>query len=454
VSGIGKIRRTLSWTSKANHSQLINDEYIQDFLKGCNFPTKPDLNNEESESLVISTTLEDLRKKHVLTVEGDYTIVKARAEFPSSEIAFFQFGAVLLSIDDLDDLSTKSFISPEDMKTLHNLQRGAKLALPVKNLVSNNQTSLNESIRTSIYSFFLREKDNLLSLMDTLSWLIFEEYLDNPKEEYKLASNPNLGAKGGEIALKKSEMSSDFTFQHESGTIFLTDIFRLHEAIDEDSGAAGILGYISRLIEQLLLIRYLHIIYKSSPSRLNEFIFVSNGPLSFSGETANMHKPLRNLCNFLINKKKLCLFGLEKSGPFVEHAIEICKSEESKFYLQKGNILILSNDYIYKYIKPGDAARMHFGSTSYYGGKIILHTDEGQIFVITIPVRSADVILSPRKEDYENLDMVMSVLKRLKCDMYDDTIISIAIANKLIALKGHSGQAILERFTKNAIDGK
>lgn len=141
---------------------------------------------------------------------------------------------------------------------------------------------------------------------------------------------------------------------------------------------------------------------------------------------------------------------MEKNGPFVDHALQICHNEEDKFYLSKGSILILSNEYIYKYITPGDHETMHYGSTSYYGGKVIIHTEDGQVFVISVPVENSDVILFPSISDYKNVESAAAVLKSLKCDMYSDTIIPIALANKLIALKGHPSRAILEKFAKEA----
>lgn len=444
-----KTRKSFSWTAKANHSQIVNDDYIKSFLKGCRFPKKPSLDDEKSKELIKKIPSKDISKKHILTVDGSYTLVQTQKEFPSSEIAFFQFGAIAFETDDLDNLSKKPFIAPEDIKKLHNLQK-AKLAIPVKNVTSNNQKSLNESIRNEIYRFFLNEKDTQLSLMDTLCWLIFEEYSDMPKTEYPLASDPNIGATKGEVLLRKNQMKPNFTFEHNGNIIYLTDVFRLHEVIDEDFGAAGILGYISRLVEQILLMRYVQFIYKQGPAALNDFIFISNGPLSFSGQTANMHKPFRSVCNFLGGKININFLGLEKSGPFVDHAFEICKNEESKFYLKKGSVLILSNEYIYKYIVPGDHERMHYGKTSYYGGKIIIHTDDDQVFVVSLPTENSDVILSPKSDSYKNIELVVSVLKRLKCDMFSDTIIPIALANKLIALTGHPSQSILEKFARKS----
>lgn len=437
-----------SWPSRSNHSQLVNDPHIQSFLESCRFPKSATEEADDTNEVVGSIDAPtDVENRNILTVDGSYVTISANKEYPSSEIAFFQFGAILFSFEDLNGLSGLPFILPENMRSLQNLER-IKLAIPIKNVLSNHQASLNESIRTAVYEFFLRANRNDAIFMETLCWLIFEEYSDTPKSEYILSSNPNLNAPAGPVRLVRSEMTKEYIFQSESGPIYLTDVFRFHEIIDEEYGASGMLGYMCRLIEQLILLHYLRIIYVNKPNALKDFVFISNGPLSFSGQTANMHKVVRNLCNFLVKKTDLYLFGIEKSGPFVEHALQICAKSGSRLFLDKNQYLILSNDYIYRYIVPGDSDRMHYGATSYYGGKVIVHTNDDQIFVITLPIAHPDIIKAPNLQDYRNLSEVVHVMQSLKCDMYDDAIVPVAMANKLISLASYPSQAILEKFVK------
>lgn len=292
----------MNWKSKANHSQIINDKHIKEFLGGCKFPKKPDPTKILTNEILQKIDNVELGVKHILTVDGSYTTVNVQKNFPSSQIAFFQFGAILFTTEDLENISELPFISPEDMKKLHNLQR-VKLAVPVKNVVSNNCTSLNESIRKSIYEFFIREPAEGSSLMETLSWMVFNEYSTSSVEEYELGSNPNLGAPGGRIILKRSEINLDFTFDSNFGPIYLTDIFRFHEVIDEEFGASGILGYISRLIEQLILFHYIRIIYQKKSGALDDFIFISNGPLSFPDKLQTCIKWREDFLNFYCMKR-------------------------------------------------------------------------------------------------------------------------------------------------------
>lgn len=439
------------WAAKINHTHVIKDPFIQDFVQNCSFPKNAEDIEEKDKHLIFKLDENiDNPIHHILAVDGGYTTVEVKKSFPSSQIAFFQFGALLFKKDDLDSLSQKPFIFPEDMQKLHNLQR-FKLAIPIRNIISNGQKSLTGSVRKIIYDFFMQQRESS-SFMETLSWFIFEEYKSKSLEAYVLSNDPNKGVGSGKVALTKSDMSKDYTFDFGVGVIYLTDVFRLDEAIDDEQGAGGILGYLTRLIEQIILVHFIRSILKLQPALLKKFLFITDGPLSFSGQTANMHKPMRELCNYLSGNETLFLVGLEKSGAFVEHAHEISLPKEGKVILNKGHFLLLSNEYIYKYIVPGDHNNMHYGSTSYYGGKVIYHSADGQVIVLSVPVSSKEVIKSPELNLYRNLEITLVNIQKLKCDMYDDSIIPVALANKLVSLANHPSKILLEKFAANGVN--
>ena len=282
--------------------------------------------------------------------------------------------------------------------------------------------------------------------METLKWFIFGEYRDTPSNSYTLASNPNLDVSTGSINLNLASMRPDYTFDSDDGEIYLTDVFRFHEVVDEEHGAGGMLGYLTRLIEQLILVHFIRFILNNQAKFLNRFLFIADGPLSFSGQTANMNASMRNLCNFLKSDHNLFLVGLEKSGLFIEHAQEICAPPKGPAVLEKGNYILMSNNYIYKYVMPGDANRMHYGISSYYSGKVIFHSQAGQILVLTVPTNHKDSILDPKLKDYMNLHVVLLNIQKLRCNMYDDAVVPIALANKLVSLANHPSQVLLEKF--------
>jgi hypothetical protein len=440
------------WAAKINHTHIINDPYIKAFLQNCEFPrdsSDVDIRDVSSSAFLDPATPNPI--KYILAVDGGYTTADVKKSFPSAQFAFFQFGAILFKTADLEALSEKPFIFPEDMRKLHDLQR-FKLAIPIKNIVTKNETSLKSSIRKAVYKFFIMDRDHSC-FMETLKWLIFEEYCDTPQDSYMLAGNPNMEIGMGQVELKRVRMNKDYTFDTDAGQIFLTDVFRLHEVVDEEFGAGGLLGYLTRTIEQIILVHFIRFLFKYQPKLLEEFLFIVDGPLSFAGQTANMHLPLRKLCNYLNQHRKLFLVGLEKSGPFVEHAQEISSSANGKPKFEAGKYILLSNDYIYRYIIPGDSSRMLYGCTSYYGGKVIFHSLDDQVYVLTVPVPSKHSIRDPHKNDYANLEEILVNVQKLRCDMYDDAIVPVALVNKLVSLANHPSKVLLEKFASSSIRG-
>ena len=119
-------------------------------------------------------------------------------------------------------------------------------------------------------------------------------------------------------------MRGDYTFDYDqTNRIYLADVFRLHERIDEHLAAGGILGYLMTAIEQLIVVHILRLIARHRPSALSDIAIIKDGPLAFFGVTANLHTPMGELLTHLSRTAQPTLVGVEKSGPFVEHAHQI-----------------------------------------------------------------------------------------------------------------------------------
>jgi hypothetical protein len=363
-----------------------------------------------------------------------------RPQFPSATMAFIQCGALSFSIKDLDGIESQPFIDPADMGRLKNIER-LKLALPIRTIRLKNEASLGASVRRSIFDFFRRIVAGH-ALADTLKWLIFEEFTGNV--EWTLASCPLCQAR--EIELHSSDFGPESTATCPAckGDLFITDVMRLHEAIDEELGAGGILGYLVTTIEQILAVHFIKALLEIKPTVLHQVMFIKDGPLAFFGQTANLHKPMRSLVAYLFKNHNLFMAGVEKSGSFVEHAAQIAP------LMEPSRTLLLNNDYIYKYIIPGKGDPSNaYGRTTYYGNKVIFKTGTGGMHVVTLP--TSEVLGSPSEKDIRNLHVVLEIIERMRCDMYDNALLPVALANKLVSLSDHPSAKILERFAKTHV---
>ncbi len=431
---ISKRRRPSEYASKSSHVHVINSPSVRDFLSRCDLPKRVDQVSFDDHLIQSLELVTDNPIRHIIAIDGGYTEIPVRVEFPSSTIAFFQFGALTFNIRDLEELDEQPFIDPDDMTKLKHIQR-LELVLPIRNVALKEETTLTSSVRRAMYEFFRTGLDDGLA---TLKWLLFQEY-DQALDQWNLASCPHCNERN--VPLKRDQMSKDYKFECISchNEIFLTDVFRLHEAIDDDVGARGILGYVTSTVEQMILVHLIRLILRVKPVLLDEILFIKDGPLAFFGQTANIHKPMRSLVKFLFDRHNLHLAGLEKSGPFVEHADEIAQR------LGLGQFLILNNDYIYKYIIPGRADPNNpYGCTTYYGNKLIFRSSDDRTYVITLP--TTEVLTNPTTQDFRNLHVILSNIQKLRCDMYDDALFPVALVNKLVSLADHPSARILQRF--------
>lgn len=434
-------RKPNEYASKSAHTHVVKDPSVQQFLQNCNLPKRSSGIVISSQNRFTFAPNQGSPLRHVIAIDGGYSEVPVQREFPSATICFFQFGALVFEIADLEEIEASRFIDPIDMEKLKRIQR-IKLTLPVRNVTSKEESTLTNSIRSALYHFFRQDVDDG-QLLDTLRWFIFREF-DKPSDEYVLASCPECGVSPTVLSRKLMTPEGLFSCTKCSKRIYLTDVFRLHEAVDDEIGAGGILGYVTTAVEQLILVHFIHLILKTKPSLFKDILFIKDGPLAFFGQTANMFKPMRDLVRFLFAQHDLNLAGLEKSGPFVEHAHEIAP------LLKPGEVLILDNDYIYKYIIPGKADPNNpYGRTTYYGNKIIFKSQGEKLYVITFPTE--EVLPNPHRQDLHNLDQILTNIEKLNCDMYEDSLVPVALVNKLVSLANHPSARILQKFAVKSI---
>lgn len=428
--------------SKTSHTNIINDTTVQSFLSKCKIPPYyKEIDDKDIELLMLEEPTKN-PIKNIITIDGGYTNVFVKEDFPSSTIAFFQFGALFFKHQDLLDLKEKPFIDPEDFSKLQNIQR-IKLVVPTKGIALDGEIDFISSVRRTIYEFFTSQPERN-GFMDALKWLIFEEYSSSDNSKiWHLATCPHCSV-GVDIQRKNIQSDYTITCPHCGEKIYLTDILRLHEVIDNELGAGGILGYLTTAVEQIIIVYLIKQMLNIRPSLLSQTLFVKDGPLAFFGQTANLHKPMRKLMTFLNQHHSIYLVGLEKSGSFVEHAVQASKKMLPK------QMLLLGNSYIYKYIIPGNGRDSEpYAISSYYGHKVIFKSEHNNVYVATIP--NVQAMVEPQIGDYININEILYNITALKCDLYYNSLVPIVMANKLVSLADHPSSDLLKTFAQEKI---
>jgi len=358
-------------------------------------------------------------------------------------VAFLTFGPLMLDLKDLEALDRQPFIGPEDMATLKNLQRYS-LVVPAKAVRAPGAVGFAAGVRKTIHSFMA---DRHPDLIRALQWLLFREWL--PEAEREIWSIPKCPSCGKED--KSTRFRSAGPLVNQCGScgqdVYLADALRLYERVDEEQGAGGIMAYLLTTLEQLVIVHVIRAILNLKPAALREVLLVRDGPLAFFGVVAPLRKPMLELMAYLSDKDNgkplICLVGLEKGGHFVEHAALIAPE------LKVGHYLMLDNDYIYKYIQPGDPTGTAFGSNTYYGAKVIFKSNRGDVYVATLPTRRH--MPTPILQDLLNAPEVLGVVGELRCSMYDNALLPVVLANRLVSLADVPSSEILARFARKTL---
>lgn len=462
MSYSAKGNRPFEWASKSQHTHVINDPFVQKLLSRCKFPSnceeaEIDVKNHSFE--IDSGQIKDINT--VIAVDGGYTEVIVKQNYPESKVAFFQFGGLAFNLDDLKKLADLPFINPDDLEKFKQIER-FKFAIPTK-AISIDSHSMIDSVRIPLIEFFNEKRERNKTFLDTLKWLVFHEYKNKGNGQNKSLQKIIFGSLPKRnnhtyknVCITKSAIKQDGYFDYEGEKFNLIDIFRFHEVVDEELGASGILGYLTNVIEHIIIVHYLKEIITRKAAFLKHILLIKDGPLGLFGQTANLHKHMRELCNFCIENYAFKLVGIEKSGTFVEHADNITSGE--KPCLQEGQVLPLFNQYIYKHILPGPSSEEEleklppYASTSYYSGKIIYHSKAGKVWVLTLPIKNCDEIKTLNKNSFHNLEEILNTVDLLKCDRFENAIIPISFINQLVSLANHPSSRILEKFAKNLIN--
>ena len=107
----------------------------------------------------------------------------------------------------------------------------------------------------------------------------------------------------------------------------------------------------------------------------------------------------------------------------------------------------MTNRYIYKYILPGNDNDKPYGSSTYYGNKLIYKSEYDNIYIATIPTLFPNC--NPIKSDLLNIEVILNNVAELKCDLYYNSLVPIVMANKLVSLADHPSADLLKQFSQD-----
>ena len=454
-------------SSKINQQRIIKNEKVQEYLKKCFIPNnlndiaEVDINEIKFDKNSIHSFIND-EIKYVIAIDGGYQVIELDNKYPSTKLAFYNVGYIEIDLEKIKSFEKEQIIDPDDFHQSKHFG-DFQFVLPVENIKLKGK-SFKDSIRQTIYEdIFLTARIGEFKLIDTLKWLVFEEYSYGRGTFEIKCTNEQCDEKIVFINKNKyDDTINDIIICPKCGSInYITDVFELHTLVDDFSGASSIVSYVMSAFEVILMFTIYKILYLKRKDLLPNVLFIKDGPLAmFSRLDDFQFKKIRPFIKFLNrlslkeSKSYVNFVGLDKSGLFVDHLKKI------EYKLNNSTLLIPDVPYMKKYI-TGETDSL-FGYKTYFGRKMMFKFDEKLSFVFDFPLpylakygepKDYEIYFSKKTNPNEfiNINNILETLINMKCDLYDNSFLPIALINKAVSLADKPSAQILKIFAKDVL---
>jgi hypothetical protein len=103
-----------------------------------------------------------------------------------------------------------------------------------------------------------------------------------------------------------------------------------------------------------------------------------------------------------------------------------------------------------------------FGNETYYGQDFIYKTPSGRTFVFALPYpfgskENSSLVFHQAKTEtwrYTDLSRAIALINHFECDLYENAVIPIALANRYTAISLVPGGRVLDLLTREILDRK
>lgn len=438
--------------SKLSQRTIVNNEKVKQKLESYSVCTHETDDEDVEEGTIPADELpqRNLDLKYALAFDGSSQEVAVDEDYPSTRVSYVQIGGVFVRLDQLRDQRDNRVIDPSAIKESYE-SSVINTCLPGANVTAEGFDTVTDSWRNDIFSFFESTEftvdgsgTSILDIFNEIAKYSDKNVLVNG--ESRLQLDTELVEDTVNIPLSESITTTD-------KTLFPTDVLRLHEEVNELTNNTLALNRLMILLEHLSVAFYMKELFDRQPTAVSRSAFLIDGPLAFFGPQAWMHKPYLEFYQEIVQDIRQesdgipLLMGIEKSGPFVDHALNI------EDQLSVGTLKPLTQDYIFRHIlsteSAGEGDRNVYGDETYYGRKFIYKNRNGAIFVFSIPpldqgrpYESMDVEYDD--STYRHIGSAVKLLDQIETQLYENALIPAALAHKFASIPLSTGEKVLE----------
>jgi hypothetical protein len=387
----------------------------------------------------------------VLAIDGSNLTAKVENGFPGAEFGYITIASVLIDLKRISELEKLEFVEPKQFRETEKAST-IESVFPGCNVILDNEKNAKSSLRRALFEEL--KSNTIFSECETL--LDTYEYLFKIKREHFKEKNlPN-----SPIDEVDNEMTYDYgeyVCPHSSEPLFSTDALRLHELMNSGGSNGELFGQIMSTLEKLWLVHILRSFeQKGWLSTLRRVAFIMDGPLAVFSTSSWLTKVISyeikriNEEQKKINGQDILIIGVEKTGTFFNHFIDIDTTKEgitNKF--PKQSALLLDDSYIKRNIIFSESPKP-YGQDTYFGRKLFYKTASGQKIVPVIACFNEyqQNLSTAYPNQFSRLADVMNLLDKLVSSRYPNSVSPLVSAHAEAAIPLNLGKRLFEDIAR------
>jgi hypothetical protein len=392
----------------------------------------------------------------VLAIDGSNMVHKETNGFPGAELGYVSIASVLIDLKLVSELEQNEFIDPKKFRETEKAST-IESVFPGCNIILDAEKNAKASLRRTLFE----ELQSNVVFSDGETLLDTYEYLFKIKRErFPERSLPKSPIEGYE----EEEMTygyGEYSCPHSEEALFSTDALRLHELMNPGGTNGEMFGQIMATLEKLWLIHILRAFERKGwLATLRRVAFIMDGPLAVFSTSSWLTKVIEvelirlNDLQKQINGQDLLIIGIEKSGTFFNHFLEIDTTKDGitdKF--PKQSALLLDDDYIKKNIIFSESAKP-YGQDTYFGRKFFYKAASGQK-IVTVVAYFNDYqknLDTAHADQFTRLPDVMNLIDQLVSSRHPNSVSPLISAHSEAAIPLNLGKRIFEDIAREIRD--
>ena len=433
--------------------RLLDSAKVKALQNRLKIRTSNEDTEDTKDSIIQKDDLEQsqLQPDLVLAIDGSNLTAKAENGFPGAEFGYVTVASVLIDLKLVKELEKGDFISPKKFRETEKAST-IESVFPGCNVILDSEKNAKASYRRALFE----ELRSNVIFSDGETLLDTYEHLFRIKRQ---SSERNL-PKSPIDEFKDEDMDYDYgeyVCRHSGDALFSTDALRLHELMNPSGTNGEMFGQTMSTIEKLWLIHILRAFEKKGwLATLRRVAFIMDGPLAVFSTSSWLTKAINieliriNDLQKKINGQDLLVIGIEKSGTFFNHFLEIDTTKDGiKDKFPRQSALLLTDDYIKKNIIYSESTKP-YGQDTYFGRKFFYKASSGQKIVPVVACFTdyQKDLNTANTDQFVRLADVMNLLDQLVSSRYPNSVSPLVSAHAEAAIPLNLGKRIFEDIAR------